>query len=59
MNANEGAYFVKVGDNPSVTVRFVLDITEPLRPQEGTGQIIIVPKGIAFTYFTFQPSIFH
>jgi alpha-tubulin suppressor-like RCC1 family protein len=55
--ADEGHYSVTATVNPSATARFVLDSGEPLRPQEGSGPILDVPGGIAFTRFIYLPLI--
>jgi hypothetical protein len=41
--------------NPSATAAFTLDAAAPLRPQEGSGPVVAVPEGIAYTRFVYQP----
>jgi len=48
-NADEGIYMITASVNPSATTQLILDATEPIRPQEGTGSIIDIPEGIAVT----------
>ncbi len=55
--ADEGWYFVTVTANPSATVQFKLDAGAPLRPQEGSGPILNLPAGIAFTESGFLPVV--
>jgi photosystem II stability/assembly factor-like uncharacterized protein len=55
--ADAGRYFVTAAVNPSATTDFTLDTTDPIRPQEGSGPIISVPNGIAFTEFLYLPLI--
>jgi len=56
-NADEGAYFVTTSVDSSATTQFVLNAAEPVRPQEGSGDMFDVPTGIAFNEFVFLPSI--
>lgn len=56
-NADEGAYFVTASANPTATTSFILNSTNPVRPQEDNGPVFDVPEGIAFTDFIFLPSI--
>ena len=55
--ADEGRYFVTVSVNPSATSSFMLEASAPLRPQEGSGPVIAVPAGIAYTQFVYLPVI--
>ena len=55
--ANEGIYFVTASVNPSATVRFDLDITEPLRTQNGSGTIFEVPSDIEYTDLIYLPIV--
>ena len=54
-NADEGLYLVTASVNPSATTQLVLDAAEPTRTQEGTGSLIDIPAGIAFTNQIFLP----
>ncbi|MBU0511338.1 MAG: calcium-binding protein [Chloroflexi bacterium] len=54
-NADEGIYMITASVNPSATTQLILDAAEPIRPQEGTGSIIDIPVGIAFTNQVFLP----
>ncbi|MBU0511336.1 MAG: calcium-binding protein [Chloroflexi bacterium] len=54
-NADEGIYMITASVNPSATTQLILDAAEPIRPQEGTGSIIDIPEGIAFTNQIFLP----
>ncbi|MBU0511337.1 MAG: calcium-binding protein [Chloroflexi bacterium] len=54
-NADEGIYMITASVNPSATTQLILDAAEPIRPQEGTGSIIDIPGGIAFTNQIFLP----
>lgn len=56
-SADEGSYYVTVTGNPSATVSFVLDSNEPIRPQDGSGSVLDVPEGIAFTESVFIPIV--
>lgn len=56
-NADEGLYSVTVSVNPSASTQFIIDASEPSRPQEGTGPVIEVPAGIALTEQLFAPVI--
>lgn len=56
-NANVGRYFVTVTVNPSVTTSFELDLTQPLRPQSGSGMVVIVPSGVGFTESVYSPLV--
>jgi uncharacterized delta-60 repeat protein len=55
--ADVGRYFVTATANPSATADFVLDLNAPLRPQEGSGPILNVPSGIAFTRLVYLPLV--
>lgn len=54
---NEGRYLVTVSVNPSATSGFTLDATAPLRPLEGSGSVVAVPSGIAYTKFVYLPLV--
>jgi cold shock CspA family protein len=54
-NADEGIYMITASVNPSATTQLILDADAPIRPQEGTGSIIDIPEGIAFTNQVFLP----
>jgi Tol biopolymer transport system component len=54
-NADEGIYMITASVNPSATTQLILDAAQPIRPQEGTGSIIDIPEGIAFTNQIFLP----
>jgi len=56
-NATEGTYYVTASVNPSASKQFVLSTTDPIRPQENTGDTFDVPAGIAFTKFIYLPTI--
>lgn len=56
-DSDEGTYFVTVTVNPVATVRFILNSSEPVRLQEGSGTVFDVPTGIAFTQFVFLPVV--
>lgn len=55
--AGEGSYHAVATVNPSATASFLLDATESLRPQEGTGPVFEVPSGIAYTSVVYLPLI--
>jgi len=55
--ADVGRYFVTATVNPSATADFTLNPNAPLRLQEGTGPILNVPSGIAFTEFVYLPLV--
>ncbi|MFO7538975.1 MAG: calcium-binding protein [Chloroflexota bacterium] len=55
--ADPGSYFVTLTANSTATTGFILDPTAPLRPQEGSGTILDVPGGIAFTRFVYLPVV--
>ena len=48
-DADEGHYLVTASVNPSATARFTLDATAPVRPVEGSGPVVAVPGGIAYS----------
>ena len=56
-DADEGYYSTTASVNPSATVQFVIDNSEPTWPQEGSGPVINVPAGIAFTEQLFMPVV--
>ena len=56
-SADAGRYLAAVGVNSRVAVDFTLDPNEPLRPLEGSGPVLDVPEGIAFTKFMYLPLI--
>ena len=45
--ADAGFYAVRAAGNPGAVINFRLDQNAPLRPQEGTGPILIVPDETA------------
>ncbi len=51
--ADPGEYFVTVSENPSASAYFFLDANAPVRQQEGGGDTLSVPAGIAI-----QPRIY-
>jgi len=55
--ADAGRYFVTATASPSAITALTLDPNAPLRPQEGSGPILIVPSGIAFTEFVYLPLV--
>ncbi len=55
--ADAGYYSVTATTNPSATTSFTVDPNAPLRPQEGSGPILNVPGGIAFTQFIYLPLV--
>jgi hypothetical protein len=56
-SADEGVYGIMVSVNPNASTRFVLDVTEPIWPQEDSGSIFDVPAGIALDDVAFLPLI--
>ena len=54
-NADEGVYMITASVNPSATTQLILDAAEPTRTQEGTGSLIDIPAGIAYTNQIFLP----
>jgi hypothetical protein len=55
-NAEEGIYNVSLSLNPSLSARFTLDSSAPLRPLEGNYTAFDVPAGIA-THEIFLPLV--
>jgi hypothetical protein len=55
--ADVGYYNVTAIVNPSASVSFVLDASQPMRPQEGDDPIFNVPEGIAYTHRILLPLI--
>jgi photosystem II stability/assembly factor-like uncharacterized protein len=55
LSAEEGNYVVTASVNPSARVNFILESSEPIHPQEGSGDIFAVPTDIAFTDFINLP----
>jgi len=55
--ADAGRYLVTVTVNPSLTVRFDLVPTEPLRSLSGDFEIIAVPAGIALAQAIYLPLV--
>ncbi|MCC9075201.1 ABC transporter substrate-binding protein [Litorilinea aerophila] len=53
--ADEGYYWVTATVNPTATTLLFLDADKPLRAQEGSGPMLSVPKGIAYTDLLFLP----
>jgi len=49
--ADPGLYIATATVNPSSSVRFILDPSKPLRPQEGQGTIFNVPSGLVFRVY--------
>jgi hypothetical protein len=56
-NADEGIYNVSVRVNPSAMVRFALDASASLKPQEGNYPSFAVPPGIAITQEIYLPLV--
>ena len=56
-NADEGTYFVTASVNPTATKQFTLSATDPVRPQEDSGDTFDVPSGIAFNEFLYLPTL--
>jgi len=55
-NSDVGAYFVIVlSGTDSNHTTFRLDNAAPLRPDEGSGPIFVLPGGIAYTHFVYMP----
>ncbi|RMH81541.1 MAG: hypothetical protein D6681_18050 [Calditrichaeota bacterium] len=54
-SADTGFYLVSASTNLGRTVQFTLDSTAPLRAQEGSGLMLDVPAGVAFTNQVFLP----
>lgn len=57
LEADEGYYVLTASVNPSATIQFILDVAEPVRPQEGVGSVISVPAGIAHNELLFLPTV--
>ena len=55
--AEVGYYMVTASVNPTASTWFWLDVLKPIRPQEGSGTIIIVPPNIANTIYL--PMVVH
>jgi hypothetical protein len=55
--ADEGHYSVTTSIDPNLMVGFVLDLDAPVRPQEGSGTIFMVPSGIAWTDVIYLPLV--
>jgi hypothetical protein len=55
--ADEGVYQVNASVNPSASIFFRLDAANPLRSQEGGGQILDVPSGIGINNKLFIPMV--
>lgn len=56
--ADVGHYSVNVRTGPvAAGTRCVLDDSAPLRPQEGSGPVLQIPGGIAFTHLVYLPAI--
>jgi hypothetical protein len=55
--AETGHYIVTASVNPSATTRIALDPDEPLYPQEGEGEVLEVPSGIAYTSMVYLPLV--
>jgi len=55
--ADPGRYVVAATVNPRATADFALDTDADLRPQEGSGPLLTVPSGIAFTEFVYLPFV--
>jgi alpha-tubulin suppressor-like RCC1 family protein len=56
-SAEAGSYSVIASVNPSAAISFLLADNAPLRPQEGGGQVFIVPAGIAMTNLEYLPLV--
>jgi len=55
--ASEGIYYLTVSVNPTVTLKFTLDSSDPVRQQVGSYGIVSVPPGIGFSYEVFLPLV--
>jgi parallel beta-helix repeat protein len=55
--ADEGIYIAKATADASASIRFELDIDDPVRPQEGDWPVLAVPAGIALTNALFLPAV--
>jgi hypothetical protein len=57
-SADAGTYIVRVATGPiSQTVHLILDSALPVRPDENSDFILIVPAGIAYTTFNYLPLV--
>lgn len=58
-DADEGIYYVTASVNPTVTKQFILDNTEPVRPEDLVVVLdtFAVPAGIVFNELLYLPSI--
>jgi hypothetical protein len=56
--ADNGRYFVTTTADPRASASFTLDPNSPLRPQDGSGPVIKIPNGIAFTHDAFLPLVY-
>jgi len=56
-DASVGSYRVTVTVNPSVVITFELDVAQPLRPQVGSGTVIVVPSDIGYKESVFLPIV--
>jgi hypothetical protein len=57
-SADVGYYSVSVRTGPvAAGTRFALEESAPLRPPEGSGPILQLPGGIAFTHVVYLPAI--
>lgn len=54
--ADDGDYIVTATVNPSASVKFVLDFSKPIRPQEGSGTVFNLPGGL-ITHFVYLPVV--
>ena len=57
--AEKGIFTATVTSDPRPAISFILDQTLPNRGQEGGGNVIVIPSGVAFQYATFLPTIKH
>ncbi|NUM45901.1 MAG: hypothetical protein HUU38_14445 [Anaerolineales bacterium] len=56
-NAEIGSYYISVLDgNISLTTRIMLNVNSPVRPQEGAGEIFLLPAGSGLSEI-FLPTI--
>jgi hypothetical protein len=58
-NADEGTYYVVAAADRRATASFVLESSEPTRPQQGSGPVFAIPAGIALTEFVYLPIMLH
>jgi DNA-binding beta-propeller fold protein YncE len=56
-SADNGFYVINVSVNPSASISFVLEPEAPLRPLEGSGEILNVPAGSVFSHSSFLPLV--